>query len=91
MSDTKTKELIDRESAIEAISYIVSTVSVCLTSDEARGMVRMKKEAIEALREEEAVEAIPVRWIVENFIKDRPADESVDFMMMINKWREERT
>jgi len=44
----------------------------------------------EALREEEAVEAIPVRWIVENFIKDRPADESVDFMMMINKWREER-
>lgn len=90
MSDTKTKELIDRESAIEAISDIVSTVSVCLTSDEARGMVRMKKEAIEALREEEAVEAIPVRWIVENFIKDRPADESVDFMMMINKWREER-
>lgn len=91
MSDTKTKELIDRESAIEAIGDIVSTVSVCATSDEARGMVRMKKEAIEALREQEAVEAIPVKWIVENFIKDRPADESVDFMMMINKWREERT
>lgn len=91
MSDTKTKELIDRESAIEAISDIVSTVSVCATSDEARGMVWMKKEAIEALREQEAVEAIPVKWIVENFIKDRPADESVDFMMMINKWREERT
>lgn len=90
------KGLIDRERAIEAISDIVSTVSVCAASDEARGMVRMKKEAIEALREEETVEAIPVKWIEEYATcLEKPVDvylaEKVLLTAMIKKWRKERT
>lgn len=91
MPDMKTKELIDRESAIEAISDIVSTVSVCLTSDEARGMVRMKKEAIEALREEEAVEAIPVKWIVDNHIIGYGTYVALVCKKLIENWRDENT
>lgn len=82
-------DLIDRESAIEAISDIVSTVSVCATSDEAMGMARMKERAIEALRDEKAVEAIPVRWIVDNYIKNHETGErKMAMVSMIFKWRE---
>jgi hypothetical protein len=83
-------DLIDRESAIEAISDIVSTVSVCATSDEAMGKARMKEMAIEALREEKTVEAIPVKWIVDNYIKSHETGErKMAMVAMIFKWREE--
>lgn len=37
------------------------------------------------------VEAIPIQWIIDNYIKDRPADESVPYMVMVNKWRERKS
>lgn len=88
-------DLIDRESAIEAISDIVTTVSVCLTSEEAEGMVQMKKRAIEELREQDAVEAIPVSRIEEYATcLEKPSDvylaEKILLTAMIKKWREEK-
>lgn len=82
---------IDRESAIEAISDIVSTVSVCATSEEARGMMRMKEGAIEALRGQETVEAIPVKWIVENYILGPGTYPALACKMnqIIEHWRDE--
>lgn len=89
--NTKPKELIDRESAIEAVSDIVSTVSVCATSEEARDMMRMKERAIEELREQETVEAIPVKWIVENHIIGYGTYAALLYKKLIENWRDENT
>lgn len=52
-------DLISRQAAIEAIDSLVSTMSVCISTDECRGMNWMKQRAIGA------VEVLPSepRWI----------------------------
>lgn len=44
----------------------------------------------EAIYDAPEVEAIPIQWIIDNYITDKPADESVPYMVMVNKWREEK-
>lgn len=61
--------LIDREKAIKNIEDIVTTVSVCSTSEEARGMARMKERVIESLMEENEVKAIPIEWIFDRAVR----------------------
>lgn len=46
-------------------------------------------DTCEAIFDAAKVEAIPTQWIINNYIKNRPADESVYYMAMITKWREE--
>lgn len=44
-------DLISRQAAIEAIDGLVSTMSVCVSTDECRGMNWMKKRAMKAIEE----------------------------------------
>ena len=59
---TEHKELIEREAAIAALEDIDVRVSMCMSVDEARGMLRMKEMAIKALSE---VEETPPRVVAE--------------------------
>lgn len=44
-------DLISREAAIEAIEELVSTMSVCVSMEECKGMNWMKQRAIAAIKE----------------------------------------
>lgn len=52
------KELIYKQDAIDAISDIVSTLSVCMNISEWRGMRRMQDRAIKELENLEPVKAV---------------------------------
>ena len=59
-------DCISRQAAIDAIDKLVSTMSVCVSTDECRGMNWMKQRAIAAIRELPTAEKVG-RWIeVEN-------------------------
>lgn len=59
-------DLISREAAIEAIAELVSTMSVCVSTDECRGMNWMKQRAIKAIESLPTAEKVGT-WIeVEN-------------------------
>ena len=42
-------DLIDRQTSIEAVEGIVSSMSVCMSIDECKGMKRMQKRVVEVL------------------------------------------
>lgn len=43
---TNSGDLISRQGAIDAVEHIVSTMSVCLNTDECNGMKRMQRQAV---------------------------------------------
>lgn len=56
-------ELISREAAIEAIEELVSTMSVCVSMEECKGMNWMKQRAIAAIREQPTIDPVKHgRW-----------------------------
>lgn len=40
------KDLIERQTAIEAVEHITSNMSVCVNTDECHGMKRMQRQAV---------------------------------------------
>ncbi len=55
------KEYIERDAAIDFVASIVSSMSVCVSKDEWRGMDSMKKRAISALKDVPAADVLEVR------------------------------
>jgi hypothetical protein len=56
-------DLISRSAAIEAIDELVSTMSVCVSMEECKGMNWMKRRAIAAIRELPTAERVG-KWIL---------------------------
>ena len=57
-------KLIDADALREEVEFHVTTVSVCATAEEARGMTRFKKLCLEDIDNAPAVDAIPVEWML---------------------------
>lgn len=57
--------LIDADALMECINNIPSSMSVCLSMDECKGMKYMKEKAYMAVFQAPAIDAVPVKFIDE--------------------------
>jgi len=82
-------DLIDKDKLMEELGISHS----CEDCSHAKGvycdMYTRFVDACEAISDAKPVEAIPIEWIVENYIQGNEADVSLYYMEMINKWRGE--
>lgn len=87
--------LIDADALFDAMDLYVTTVSVCATEGEARGMTRMKQICLEDVQNAPTVDAIPVAWL-EELHRKACGEEAADTDLMdlltniINIWHYEQ-
>lgn len=86
--------LIDADALFDAMDLYVTTVSVCATEGEARGMTRMKQICLEDVQNAPTVDAIPVAWlksIKETMMRQsRNKAETCVLARVIEMWEKER-
>lgn len=82
--------LVDADTLRERIEDHVTSVSVCCTSQEAYGRIRMKMLALQDVDEAPTVDAIPVKWMV-SWINRHPNDLRCAWFASIEiEWRKEQ-
>lgn len=82
--------LIDADALKEEVEFHPTSVSVCMTVEEARGQTYFKNRCLEDIDNAPTIEAIPVEWL-EKFCTDDIAEgqrETIEWMLGV--WQREQ-